>query len=249
MRQEFNKLVEKLKTDPLTAVSVFDNDNFKYVVKTKYGTEIKSEYGSIENLFEKLNKDGHKNLNIQEYRKNGNSCKKIGNPFQVNFSEKQPQNNTQQPMNFGLNGGFGLGFTDIMSLNTDSVLKAKLEARNEILEAKNIELTDKVAELKEQILKDNYSVEKKQGNQELIGGLIQTFAPMLQGMFESKQAGLNAPAQENFSPEKQQLINVIKSASFSDPMAQFLLQVIHTTNTNETFYNEVLLLIQKDNGK
>lgn len=247
MRQEFNRLVEKLSSDALTAVSIFDNENFEQILKPTYGTQLKETYGSVREYFEKLNSDGKKNLTMQEYRKNGSSMSKKGSPFQVNFSEKQ-QSQMSSNGSFGLNGGFGLGLPDIMNLHTDSVLKAKLEARNEILEAKCQELEDKNRELKEQILQNKFSSDKASGNKEMVNELIKNLSPVITMFMQNKSgASLNAPAQ-NLSIEKQQLVSIISNPEFSNETVQFLFEILQALSTQEDFYEKIEQILNNNSN-
>lgn len=248
MRQEFYTLIEKLNSDPLCAVSVYDIDKFSQILKPTLGSDLKQEYGSIKDFVENLNSNNHKNLLVQEYRKNGSSFAKKGNAFPVNFGEKPVEQN--QNFNQGLNGlaGFGLGFPDIMRLNTDSVLKATLEVKNEALEKENKELKSDNEKLKEQILKDQYDVSKKSNTAETAKNIVKEIVPLI-GMFmkggDASVSSLNAPTPQNLSTEKQQLISIISSPEFSNEMTVFMFQVLNNINTSETFYEEVVKLLQQ----
>ncbi|MBF03226.1 MAG: hypothetical protein CMP76_08015 [Flavobacterium sp.] len=244
MRQEFYILTQKLDADPLCAVSVFDTDNFTQVVRPTLSTDLKTEYGSIKAFFETINSKGHKNLLIQEYRKNGSSMSKKGNPFQVNFSEKentQPQNPAQNNNAYGLNGAsFGLGFSDIMTLNTNSVLKERLEVENEFLKKENKKLEEENKALERKILENEFSDSKASGNKEMVKEFVNGFAPLITMFMQNKSAGgaLNAPAQ-NLSLEKQQFISVITNPEFSNENVLFLLDILNSVTTIDGFYEKL----------
>ncbi|WP_130736733.1 hypothetical protein [Flavobacterium sp. J27] len=246
MRQEFNILVNKLNTDPLTAVSIFDNDTFTQILKPTYGTDLKQQFGSIKEYFEKLNREGKRNLTVQEYRKNGTSKEKQGNAFPVTFSET-PQTSPQMQNNntVGLNGNFGLGFSDIMNLNTNSVLKERLEVENDFLKKENKRLEESNKALERKILENEFSDTKASGNKELLKEAVNTFGPVLQMLMQNNSSSaLNAPASQNLTPEKQQFITLISNPNFSNENVIFLYEVINAINTKEDFYDQLEALLK-----
>ena len=255
MRQDFLDIVQKLKANgDNVAISVTDTDTLKKIQVATYGNDLIAEYGSIENFFETI-KRNHNNVAIQEYKKNGSGMKSVGVLTKFTFSEKTHQSKpvvyepTQTPVNpFGL-AGTGLGFADIMALNTDSVLKAKLEERNTYLEQRVKELESQVYELKEEKLESKYNSDSKSSQNELIATLIKS-APALMGMFQSNSsAGLNAPQGQNLnlSEVKTELVGFISNPAFSDAMAEVLCSVIEKITTVEGFYDNLdILLNPKD---
>ena len=246
MRQDFNQIIQKAKIDPLTAIAVFDNGSFTQVLKPTFGVELKSTFGSIENYLEKLKQDGITNITVQEYRKNGSSIKKVGAPVTVTFgNEKQVATNMTQVNSLQ---GIGLGFTEIMNLNTDSVLKTKYETELEFTKRELQETKKQRDDLKEEILKMRYDADKGSKNTEMFTSLATVFAPMLQGMMSSGQGALNAPAQ-NLSQFKSNLIAIVQNNQFSDEFATVLLNIITKINTQENFYEDLLKLMETNNQK
>lgn len=246
MRQDFNLIIQRAKIDPITAIAVFDNGSFRQVLKPTFGKEIISNHGSIENYLEKLKQDGITNITVQEYRKNGSSIKKVGAPVTVTFgNEKQVATGMT---NFNSLQGIGLGFAEIMNLNTDSVLKTKYETELEFTKRELEETKKQRDELKEEILKMRYDADKGSKQSELITGLASVFAPMLQGMMTGGQGSLNAPATDvNISQLKNNLINIVQNQSFSDDFATVLLTVIEKINTQQNFYEDLLKLMETNN--
>ena len=248
MRQDFNRIIQRAKVDPITAIAVFDNGSFTQVLKPTFGKEIISNHGSIENYLEKLKQDGITNITVQEYRKNGSSIKKVGAPVTVTFgNEKQPVATNMTQVN-SLQG-IGLGFTEIMNLNTDSVLKTKYETELEFTKRELEETKKQRDELKEEILKMRYDADKGTKNTEAFTSLASIFAPMLQGMMGSGQGALNAPAQNNLSQLKSNLVAIIHNNEFSDDFATLLLNVINKINTQDNFYESLLEIMELNQKK
>lgn len=245
MRQDFNRIIQKAKIDPITAIAVFDNGSFTQVLKPTFGKEIISNHGSIENYLEKLKQDGITNITVQEYRKNGSSIKKVGAPVTVTFGdEKQVATNMTKVNSVQ---GMGLGFTEIMNLNTDSVLKTKYETELEFTKRELEETKKQRDELKEEILKMRYDVDKGSKSAETFTSLASIFAPMLQGMMSGGQGALNAPAQGNLTELKNTLVTIIHNKEFSDESATVLLNIITKINTQENFYDDLLKLMENHN--
>lgn len=249
MRQDFLNIVQKLKTDSFAAISVYNLDADEKIIPATYGNEFVEKYGSVENFFEDLKAKGIVNILVQEHRKNGSGSKNKGNPMSFNFAQKKETiapvvheatpMPAQQPF-FGL-AGTGLGFTEIMQLNTDSVLKARLEVENEHLKTRNKELEAQVYELKEEKLSNKYDAEAKSGQADLIKTLIQN-APALLGAFTKQTpAGLNAVHQptQNVSEVKQHFINMVQSPAISDDFTEFLFGLINRINTDAEFYESL----------
>lgn len=250
MRQEFLQLVQKLQTDPLAAVSVSNKSNYNEILKSTYGSELIQQYGSVQNYFEKLNRDGYKNLILQEWRKNGNTKVRKGNPFEANFSEKPPQQ--QLPVNNHIMAqpqaglyGTGLGITDIMNLNTNSELKARFEVENEYLKKENQRLQNEVLELKENAFKDKYDINKKNNVSENIQTAIIEIGPIIRSIFSPGEsaAALNAPANYNLSEIKLQLQQLLQLPQFSDGMAELLILINNKINQEKGFYDKLLKLL------
>lgn len=245
MRQDFNQIIQKAKIDPLTGFAVFDNGSFTQVLKPTLGSEIKTTFGSLESYFEKLKQDGISNITVQEYRKNGSSIKKIGAPVTVTFGNEKQVATTNMTQVNSLQG-FGLGFAEIMNLNTDSVLKTKYETELEFTKRELQETKQQRDELKEEILKMRYDADKGSKNTEMFTSLATVFAPMLQGMMTAGQGALNGPAQ-NLSQFKNNLIAIVQNNQFSDEFATVLLNIITKINTQENFYDDLLKLMETNN--
>lgn len=248
MRQDFLDIVQKLKSKgDIVAISVTDTDTLeKFLNKATYGNDLIAKYGSIENFFETIKRD-HNNIAVQEYKKNGSGMNKVGLPLKFTFSEKTHQSKpvvyepNQTPVNpIGL-AGLGLGFADIMNLNTASVLKERLEVQNDFLKKENERLAKQVYELKEEQLASKYDSDKKSGQNELIATLIKS-APALMGMLQNNSsAGLNAPQGQNLnlSEVKTELVGFISNPAFSDAMAEVLFSILEKINNVEGFYDSL----------
>jgi hypothetical protein len=250
MRQDLQELIGKLKQDEFTALSVFSSTKFLVVSSPRTHKNFVEKYGSFENFLEKVKKDGHDEIIIQEYRKNGSSYKKIGNPLPLlTFSDKVVTSNGKATHNENMNGlqGTGLGFADLMALNTDSVLKARLEVENEFLKKNNTFLTDEVAKLKEEILSSKYDLSKNSGRNELLISAIPTIENVLKGLLGGNSP-LNGAAQKNNAPlsgYKEELQSLLNSNDFTDAYANYLLEIIDKLK-DPVFYNKLEIMLQEN---
>lgn len=251
MGQEFLNIIEKLKTaGDKFAISVFDNEKIKKVVIATYGNDLISQYGSIENFFEEINSKGHTDIAIQEYQKNGTGMKRIGDALRFNFSPKKQSNSAivheatpipvhKQP---AFLAGTGLGFAEIMQLNTNSVLKDRFEVENEFLKKRVKDLEGQVYDLKEEKLASKYDSDNKSNQADLFKEIIKA-APMLLGAFSKSNTGLNAPQVQNsnhqVSEVKADLIDLISSPNVSDAMAEVLFSIIEKIHTVQGFYENL----------
>lgn len=239
MRQEFNDLLQKLSTDEYAAVSVTDNDLRLQMLNATLGSKIAEEYGSVKNYFERLFNRGSKTLILQEYRKNGNTFKKIGVPFTVSLSSKQPENHNNN------RSGRLLGVFDEerqLEIYSDSRSLPEVKAENTVLKAKVETLEAENKRQEKEIWQLENSTEAKKNNTDIVKEVLQTLKPIGMAFAQSK-SGLNAPAQPQFSENKQKLFNLLQNPNFDEATANFLLHVNNTIIVNPNTYEEFLRII------
>ena len=84
--EQLDDLMDKLNSDKFCAVTVYDRDTSKPIFRNVTHEQIKNDYGTAEEFFEKVFADGFKKISLQEKRKNGaNAFKMEGDPFDVSF--------------------------------------------------------------------------------------------------------------------------------------------------------------------
>lgn len=261
------EIITKLETDRCYAISVMNAENYSFVDKNLIGSKMVDDYGSVEGYFQHLIDKNISEIVIHSKRKSGNAFVPAGEAMKFSIGSKQETpkqstvetENTEKPVKSyretkpeqpkqeynipvptGLNGSFGLGFTDMMNLYVNSNDKARLEVENNFLKKENADLKAQVGELKERELKDKYDKSKSVGNQEFILDLGRLLAPVVQGFIPNANtaSGLNAPAQQplNQSPE----ISFLSSLDLD--FLRFLTGIGHLAINNEQFCKELFEL-------
>lgn len=252
--KQLDTIIQKLKKDQYFAVTITDSDSFKNVCTNRLAAQMVEDSGSVENFFNGIVEKGHIEIAIQPRRKNGSSFKDDGPPVKLSLRPKgeqyheatpMPANSALQPSHvnspmFGLMAG--LNGMDMAYRYQDY---PKLERENERLKLENEQHKEKIAELKEELLKRDFSENKAAGNKELISELLGAL-PGVMGAFASAKgaAGLNGAqaATEQLSENKQMLINALKGQH--DGIAYYMNAVLEGMTTNEAFGKELLNLLQ-----
>lgn len=243
------EIIQKLKTDQYAAITVLNNANpLKKVVREFTGAMLIEKFGSIENFFEQVNKDGIKDITILVRRKNGGTYKADPkySPINISFEPKaeaqtvanQNNNNTMQSQNW-LTGGLNQAdaiykFMDHGRLVTEC---EGLKAKNEILEKDN-------KELREKVLRNEITGSNSAANTELIKTLAPLMMPFVNKLVAVPDVapGLNQP---NISQVKQNFITAVQS--MPDDNVDFLISIMaHFGNDN--YVKELDQLISKYNG-
>lgn len=258
MKQVFNNLIQELKINKKLSISVVDTSSFDKIIPAKSGDDLIKAYGSVENFFESIFQKGHRKISITKYSKNGTGLIKKDN-LQFDFSEKQTEN-TQPiaienkpiqaiPMNnnIGMNGTIGLGFAELLNYGIKANQSEVLIVKNEFLEKENISLKSQIEDLKEERLKSKYDTEIKSNNASMLMGMAETFAPLLMNVLGKgvPATSLNAPAQEvrYLSDIKKNMIAFVENDTTQDVHIQFLFNVIEKVNTDPSFYENVMNLL------
>ena len=234
MRQEqFNQIVNLLDTDVNFGISVYNLSNgVKPIEVSKTKEEIIAKYGSLENFFNGLFKNGVTEIGIQPRRKNGkNKGQTVQNwidhpnykyeKFSLNPTEAPVQQNapvqpvvSSQYSQPGLNGGLSL--PEMISLHVDRNDKTRLETENRFLKEENDRLKKENWEHKESALEKKYSSEKSSKNTEIVNTAIANL-DKLSGLITAFKGQAIAPVVEglgnpNLTPQKRGLIDVITQA-------------------------------------
>ena len=266
MRPEEIEIIQLLKNGSVAkgkeqtyAVNVTDTEKLHRIHTKITGDKMAEEYGGVEEYFNYLAKN-YNTVGVELLRKNGSTYRPHSDngPVIFNFKQKpiqaQPSQEatpnpsypapTHNPGNIipGLMGGFGLNGMDMAYKYQDY---PKVEAERDKLRDKVEALTERVAELKEELLKKDYSDAKASGNKEVITTLMGSLPDIL-AAFATKTAapGLASPAPaEDISEIKQVLISGIKEQS--DTVSQYMRTTLIGITSNTEFATELHSLLSK----
>ena len=166
--EQLDDLMDKLASDKFCAVTVYDRTTSKPIFRNITHEQIKNDYGTSEEFFEKLYSDGFTKLTIQEKRKNGvNAFKLEGDPFDVTFgeivsntsnSDNEPKQTAKKKKKKKKSAGLmGLGIADIFDLKLQARDRDELARKLEESEKYNRELKAKNEELTEEKLQTLFS--------------------------------------------------------------------------------------------
>lgn len=227
MKQELEKTIAKLESDPLFAITVDDNsaDNPVRICANLFNKDLVEKYGSAKGFFEALYASGVKKIKVVPKKRNGYDKDK-GNfsyrhagvtnpPFEIEFEPKQPQNqpimnttnnNLPQPAQPALNGG--LSGADVYKVYDHQRIEKEnydLKAENKVLIAKNESLKEE--NLKAEILGVK-KVEQTEATAKLMAG-ASPFIPLLQALLMGArgQDAQAIPLNQAVSPLKQFFLN------------------------------------------
>lgn len=250
MQAKFISLLQKLKRDPLTALTVINPSKpFKPLIINATNEVFVADYGSVENYFEELVSQGVTNVTVIERRQNGTSKKgtnyKEIEAFPINISPKQANPATSpdfvppQPQAFsGLMGGLN---------QVDAVYKfmdhSRLQEENQTLKAKNEILEKDNKELREKCLRQEISGEKSSANADLIKSLAPLLAPVIGKLVDGGTGAATALAgPADASPLKQQLMAMVNAM---DESSAHWFVLIGQGFANESFINDLGELLKK----
>lgn len=249
-----NQLIDSLNQDILSAVSVFDKDLAKFVVRNKTQPEIISQHSTAENFFEELYANGHKNLKLTLKQKEGSGFKTVyefdstfGAPNQPpktnEMMPQQPTVHAAQPMQNSEFGMFGLGALDIMNLVSDSRDAKRLQMDNEFLKRENIDVKKENDRIKEEQMLAKYTREGKEANQQMLAGAIQSIPAIIQLVKGGDTEGLNA-AQPAYSTDVKTNF-ASKLNDTPDSTLQVLESIAGGITNNPNFTAELATLLKK----
>ena len=140
--EQLDDLMDKLNSDKFCAVTVYDRDTSKPIFRNVTHEQIKNDYGTSEEFFEKVFAEGYKQITLQEKRKNGaNAFKMEGEPFDVSFgntTEVMPKQ-TSKKKKKKKSGLMGLGMTEIFDLKLQAYDRVELAKKLEESERENKE--------------------------------------------------------------------------------------------------------------
>ncbi|GEC80140.1 hypothetical protein [Flavobacterium aquatile] len=257
--EQLDDLMDKLNSDKFCAVTVYDRNTSKSIFRNVTHEQIKNEYGSSEEFFERLFADGHTKLSLQEKRKNGSNAFKLeGEPFDVSFgnaTEEQekliPKKKKKKKKKSGL---MGLGMTEIFDLKLQAYDRAELARKLEESERENKELKAKNEALNEEKLQKRYTKESNDSLNNMLLGVAKQ-APII-----LKSLGFNVPIEpnglgvasaddlqdDNYSDAKKTFLDIVKTLDDDTiTLLQVMYQKISEKTENNVFSQELFELLQK----
>lgn len=261
--EQLDDLMDKLANDKFCAVTVYDRTTSKPIFRNVTQEQIKSQFGTSEEFFEKLYNDGYTKLTIQEKRKNGINAFKIeGDPFDVTFGESKSKDNDNEPMETVKKkkkkkkgaGLMGLGIAEIFDLKLQAHDRSELARKLEESEKLNRELKAKNDELTEEKLQRRYTKESNDSLNNMLLGVVKQAPLILKGL------GFNVPVEssglamasaedledENYSDTKKSFLDIVRTLDDDTiTLLSVIYQKINEKTENNLFSQELFGLLQK----
>lgn len=263
--EQLDDLMDKLASDKFCAVTVYDRTTSKPIFRNITHEQIKNDYGTSEEFFEKLYSDGFTKLTIQEKRKNGvNAFKLEGDPFDVTFgeivsntsnSDKEPKQTAKKKKKKKKSAGLmGLGIADIFDLKLQARDRDELAKKLEESEKYNRELKAKNEELTEEKLQRKYTKESNDSLNNMLLGVVKQAPIILKGLgfnvpVESGGLAMASPEDledENFSDAKKAFLDIVRTLDDDTiTLLSVIYQKINEKTENNFFSQELFGLLQK----
>ena len=258
--EQLDDLMDKLNSDKFCAVTVYDRDTSKPIFRNVTHEQIKNDYGTAEEFFEKVFAEGYKKLTLQEKRKNGANAFKIeGDTFDVSFgstAEAQPKQTAKKKKKKKMKSGLmGLGMTEIFDLKMQAYDRGELARKLEESQRENKELKAKNEELNEEKLQKRYTKESNDSLNNMLLGVVKQAPIILKGL------GFNIPIEANglgvastddiendtYSEVKKSFLETIKSLDDDTiSLLQVIYQKINEKSENNVFSQELFELLQQN---
>ena len=258
--EQLDDLMDKLNSDKFCAVTVYDRDTSKPIFRNVTHEQIKNDYGTAEEFFEKVFAEGYKKLTLQEKRKNGANAFKIeGDTFDVSFgstAEAQPKQSAKKKKKKKMKSGLmGLGMTEIFDLKMQAYDRGELARKLEESQRENKELKAKNEELNEEKLQKRYTKESNDSLNNMLLGVVKQAPIILKGL------GFNIPIEANglgvasaddiendtYSEVKKSFLETIKSLDDDTiSLLQVIYQKINEKSENNVFSQELFELLQQN---
>ena len=256
--KQLETLINAMKVKKTVAMTVVDLADGAEVYKNATVAKLTADYGSIENFFETLYKNGMKSLRIFERRSNGSNFIPFGVPFDIDMESKvesesvienkptavQPKMTMHdQPQAIALNGG----------LNAVQVYHAqdypRLQGEHSAYKLEVENLKQQLLEKKEEILELKYSEKKELGKQDMMGSLAGHIPGIMTGLAALgvtigkkgvAQAGLAGP--DELSPAQTEVFEIMKRL---DPDTLYTFGEMANSLQNPEFVAELMELLKK----
>ncbi len=254
--EQLEKLMNKLNTDALCSVSIYDKAQGLYVCTNLSHLKIQEDYGCAEDYFENIYSEGHTNLTVQERRKNGNSIKNIGSPFDVTFGNPDPKlelgtksEKSKKKKDSSLN------VNEIIDLKIASIRAVELQKENDELKAKLKRSKKKHKVLEREKLTREFTVQKSDSFNNMLLGVVKQAPSIMAGLgmkVPLPAPGLGASYEDgnvnDYTETKIEFLELVKT--LEDDTIELLSTIYKKVTINEddgAFSNELVKLLQKHN--
>jgi hypothetical protein len=259
--EQLEKLMEKLNTDTLCSVSIYDKVQGVYVCTNLSHLKIQQDYGCAEDYFESIYSEGHTNLTVQERRKNGNSIKNIGSPFDVAFgntnNKQDVETKPEKQEKAKKKKDTPLNVNEIIDLKIASIRAVELQKQNDELKAKLKKSKKKHKVLEREKLNREFTVQKSDSFNNMLLGAIKQAPTIMAGLGmnvpnANPTSGLGAVYDDgdtsDFTDVKIEFLELIKT--LEDDTIELLNTIYKKVTINDddgAFSNELVELLQKHN--
>ncbi len=265
---ELNEDIAWLKAKEKRRFEIYDATTEMLIFKGISAAEIISQYGDFEAFFDSLKSKGHSKIAIQKAHKHGSGQIRDGimHKYQL-IGDDSPKSQlvagggkaqaapsptsvlpAQNPA--GLMGSMGLGFADVMRMNTEAENYRTEKEKADRLQRKIEQLEAENKKLERDNLRYELGVEAKPGAVEKLLNMVsenpELVTTAIQALAQAKQpatAALNAPVDSQVSKLKAALIQALHQDSVTDELAMMLYHVIRQS-TNDVFIDEFKTLIR-----
>lgn len=272
-QKQLDIIIQRLKTEPKFLITVENKETGFFVCRKQSGEKLVNQYGSIENFFEEIYKNGHRKVGIQPFRKNGSSGTALDGYLEFTFSDDSQQQPATPPMttaptpavpiyempvvgNFGsgLKGAVQLGLPELLQMHQAQNDNVRNAEENKYLKIRVDDLEKQVKSYEKKELQYEFSreerkerAESQKGYLEVFKSLAEPFMPVIAG----KMMGAGAVAQATetalgnpaFSELKNEFLQVISSQN--DVNIDILYRVLSGFDNGE-FVNELVELLTKN---
>lgn len=259
--EQLEKLMNKLNTDALCSVSIYDKMQDKYVCTNLSHLKILEDYCCAEDYFESIYALGHTNLTVQERRKNGNAIKNIGTSFDVSFGENALEENKLLAFDKKIEKVkkkkvSGLpGTNELIDLKIASIRAVELQRELDELKVKYRKKNKKYKVLEREKLTKEFTVQKSDSFNNMLLGAIKQAPVIMAGLgigVPVASQGLNSPEIDadysNFSTSKIDFLELVKT--LEDDTIDVLTTIynkVTLNNDNGAFTEDLVTLFKKHN--
>ncbi len=264
---DLNEDIKWLKAKEKRRFEIYDANTEMRIYKGISAAEIIEEFDDFDTFFEMLKEKGHEKIAIQKAHKHGNGQIRDGimHKYQLIGEEagksqlvagggkaKAAPSSTNIPAQnpAGLMGSMGLGFADVMRMNTEAENYRNEKEKADRLQRKIDKLEAENKQLERDNLRYELGVEAKPGAVEKLLNMVsqnpELISTAIQALAQAKQpatAALNAPAESQVSKLKAALIQALQQDSVTDELAMMLYHVIRQS-ANKEFMAEFKSLLK-----
>jgi len=264
MNTEFNNIIQRLQTNDKIRVEIKQHPMGTVIVSKTDCIDCKKmteESGSVEEWFTALQNKGVGKIQIQLFKKHGNTCVREGLAYNCELGGEEKKETMETPkqlpqtpatvQQFGL-GMPGLSMPDMINLNVDSRMLQTTKHDLQLEKEKTVRLQKENRELEDKVR----VLENGASTKEFWGSMLKEAAPALQGIVTAFAApGLAAPAAPQATPNlpegiKGALIKYIwdSGQELDDNKITATYYILNTLAKNDpNFIKDIQELLEKHN--